>query len=76
MEHATCHKEPLQKGTVLIRAIPLDFQLLEYLWQARLIDDLDLEELALGNHTLAIPPLTRTRWMEEKAEKWESPVER
>jgi hypothetical protein len=37
-----------------------DFYLFQHLWQAKLIDDLDLKELTFGSHRLAQPPLSRT----------------
>jgi hypothetical protein len=52
-----------------------DFYLFQHLWQTKLIDDLDLEELLVGSHRLALPPLSRTHWDQEAEHAWEGHVE-
>ncbi|ORY18343.1 heterokaryon incompatibility protein-domain-containing protein [Clohesyomyces aquaticus] len=64
-------------GTLSIE-LNQDFYCMVHLWQKRLIDDLDLEELTVGlsgHHTLAMPPLTRTRRGNADATHWNGPVE-
>lgn len=48
-----------------------DHYLLEHLWQKGLIDDLDLEELLVGQYCLALPPRSRTNWTNLDRVAWE-----
>jgi hypothetical protein len=66
LEHMDVH---LQVGDVE-EARP-DRYLLEHLWQKRLLDDLDLEELLVGKHNLSRPPLWRTQDMNKERMAWE-----
>ncbi|KAF2683847.1 HET-domain-containing protein [Lentithecium fluviatile CBS 122367] len=75
--HATQHQGLLQSTSWKSCGGPPDFYLIEHLWQRRLIDDLDLEELTVGNHCLTMPPLTRTRASQvERCEKCSADLER
>jgi hypothetical protein len=53
MEHVGFHHSILGET---LRASRPDFHLFQHLWQKRLIDDQDLEELKGGNHNLTCPP--------------------
>jgi hypothetical protein len=76
IEHTTQHVELLQEGVSRLCAGPPDFHMFEHLWQTRLIDDLDLEELTVGNHRLAMRPFSRTQGQYEYITEWQSPIER
>jgi hypothetical protein len=51
----------MEDGIARLRTGPPDFSLFKHLWRARLISDLDLEELMVDDHRLSQPPLTRTQ---------------
>ena len=58
MEHIA--SEHTERGEMLKTSRP-DFDLFQYLWCRRLIDDQDLKELKGGNHNLERPPQPYTR---------------
>jgi hypothetical protein len=65
---STCVHSPQDKKPIA------DFYLFEHLWHLGLIDALDLEELLVGKHCIAKPPLTRSRWASDSKDRreWES----
>ncbi|KAF2651209.1 HET-domain-containing protein [Lophiostoma macrostomum CBS 122681] len=76
LEHIISHKLEVQAGIRESYPIPpSDFGLFEHLWQNQLIDDLDLQELVIGSHSLFMPPLTRSKWSKADDTLWSS-VER